>query len=186
MAPRGKAVLLLLLCIAIVTVGAAYQFFIGFPTTFEGRWVHRVTGWSESSRFEREKVYYAYKDATGNEVKHGPFQRFEEGHLVQQALYRDGKVDGAIVYWNLLGAKTEEVYYHNGTPYGTAFFAQGKLFKLIQQVTQNGRAVGVKTFDNDRYALEFNCGELINAVIDPISGEISPIANASHRACAKP
>ena len=57
---------------------------------------------------------------------------------------------------------------------------------MRQEVSQNGHTVAMKTFDNDRYALEFNCGELVNAAIDPTTGLISPIANASQRACAKP
>ncbi len=181
-----KFSLLFLLCIAIAGAAAAYQFFIGFPTTFEGRRVHRVIVWADGSLLARDRVYYAYKDADGKEVKHGLFRRFESGHLVLETTYRDGKVDGPIVYWDLLGNKTQEVYYRNGTPYGWAFFAQGKLLRMRQEVSQNGHAVAVKTFDNDRYALEFNCGELVNAVIDPTTGQISPIANASQRACVKP
>lgn len=186
MSRSRKILLLLLLCLAITGGAVAYQFLIGFPATFEGRRVHRVTVWSEGSHFQRDRVYYAYTGADGKEIKHGQFQRFDSGQLVQQATYRDGRVDGAIVYWNLLGDKTQEVYYHSGTPYGWAFFAQGKLLRMRQEVLQNGHTVAVKTFDNDRYALEFNCGELINAVIDPTTGQLSPIANANQRACVKP
>ncbi|HKD81136.1 MAG TPA: hypothetical protein VKH81_15680 [Candidatus Angelobacter sp.] len=186
MSRLAKFLLLILLGLVITSGGAAYQFLVGFPTTFEGRRVHRVTVWTGGSGFQRDRVYYAYNASDGKEVKHGPFQRYENGHLVLQAMYRDGKVDGAIVYWDVLGHKTQEVYYHTGTPYGWANFAQGKLLKMRQEVMQDGRTVAIKTFDNDRYALEFNCGELINAAIDPSSGQMSSIANASRRACAQP
>lgn len=185
MSRRVKFLVLILLGLAILSGGAAYQFFVGFPTRFEGRRVHRVTVWTEGTHFDRDRVYYAYNASDGKEVKHGQFQRFENGHLVLQATYRDGKVDGAIVYWDMLGHKTQEVYYHSGTPYGWANFAQGKLLKMRQEVMQDGRTVAIETFDNDRYALEFNCGELINAAIDPTSGQISSVANPQ-RACAQP
>jgi hypothetical protein len=182
----AKFFLVLFICLAIIAGGAAYQFFVGFPTIFEGRLVHRVTVRVDGDLLERDRVYYAYSGADGKEVKHGLFRRYDNGHLVLETTYRDGKVDGPIVYWDLLGNKTQEVYYHGGTPYGWAFFAQGKLLKMRQEVSQNGHTVAMKTFDNDRYALEFNCGELVNAAIDPTTGLISPIANASQRACAKP
>src|SRR5262249_40234795 len=116
----------LLLCAALLVLAggaAAYNFFVGFPRTFEGRRVHRVTVWSKEDSFRPELLYYAYTAAQGNEVKHGTFQRFESGKLVEQTAYRNGKVDGSLTYWNLFGDKTQEVYYHDGTPYGLANFA---------------------------------------------------------------
>ncbi|HEY7406292.1 MAG TPA: hypothetical protein VIB39_22385 [Candidatus Angelobacter sp.] len=181
-----KFLLLFFLCLAIAGGAAAYQFFVGFPTTFEGRRVHRVTVWVEGSHFQRDRLYYAYSGADGKEVKHGPFQRLESGHPVLETTYRDGKVDGPIVYRDLFGNKTQEVYYRNGTPYGWAFFAKGKLLKMRQELAQQGHTVAVETFDNDRYALQFNCGELINAAIDPTTGQISSIPNANQRACGQP
>lgn len=186
MSRAAKVLLLVLLGLVITLGGATYQFLIGFPTTFEGRRVHRVTVWTAGAHFQRDRVYYAYNGPDGKEVKHGPFERFEGGHLVLEATYRDGKVDGAILYWDMLGHKTQEIYYHAGTPYGWANFTQGKLLKMRQEVMQDGRSVAIKTFDNDRYALEFNCGELINAAINPTSGQIFSIANAGRRTCAQP
>lgn len=185
---RVKHILLVycLPCLAIAAVAALYGVFIGFPKRFEGRWVHRVTVWSQEKRFQYERVYYAYTGPDGNEVKHGTFQRFDSGLLVQQATYRNGKLDGPIVFWTLLGEKTQEIYYRDGTPYGWANFIQGKLLKMRQEVLQDGRRVAVKNFDHNKYSLQFKCGELINASIDPDSGQLSSIANPTQRACEQP
>jgi hypothetical protein len=179
----------LLLCVALLVLAggaAAYSFFIGFPRTFEGRLVHRVTVWSTESHFRPARIYYAYTDSNGSEIRHGSFQRFESGQLIQQATYRNGKMDGPITYWNLFGEKTQEVYYREGAPYGWANYKQGKLISLRETVFQDGRPVAIKAFDHDRYSLQFRCGELINAVIDPNSGQLSSIPNATRHACVGP
>jgi hypothetical protein len=184
---RPKRVLLG--CIALLLVAGAagaYYFLFGFPRSFEGRRVHRVTLWSKEDRFRPEKIAYAYTREDGKEFLHGPFQRFEDGHLVEAATYRDGKLDGVMTYWNLLGDKTQELYYRQGVPYGWANFAHGKLVSLRQEVLQDGRSVAVKTFDHDRYSLQFKCGELINTSIDPASGQISPVPNPTQHACVEP
>jgi hypothetical protein len=173
-------------CLAIAAGAAAYGFFFGFPEKFEGRWVHRVTLWSEEKRFQYERVYYAYTSPDGAEIKHGTFRRYDSGRLVQQATYRDGKLDGTMEFWTLLGGKTQEIYYHAGAPYGWANFIEGHLLKMRQEVRQDGRSIAIKSFDRGHYSLEFKCGELINASIDPASGAISPIANPKQRACAQP
>jgi hypothetical protein len=184
---RIKKVLLGCVALLVLAGGAvAYNFFVGFPRMFEGRRVHRVTVWSQESRFRPERMYYAYTGSDGSEVRHGTFQRFENGDLVQEVTYRNGKVDGPMTYWNLLGEKTQEIYYREGTPYGWANFAQGKLVSMRQEVMQNGRTIAVKIFDHGRYSLLFKCGELINAAIDPTSGQLSSLANASRHACVEP
>jgi hypothetical protein len=166
---------LLLFCalagVLLAGAATAYEFFVGFPRRFEGRRVHRVTVWSADHRFERARV------------KHGVFRNFENGKLVQQATYRDGKLDGTLTFWNLLGAKTQELYYRGGTPYGWANFAGDKLVSMHQEITQDGRTVAVKNFLDHHYWLEFRCGELMNVAIDPVSGQISSVANASRRDC---
>jgi hypothetical protein len=169
--------------VLLAGAAAAYEFFVGFPHTFEGRRVHRVTVWAADHRFERARMYYAYTSADGNEVKHGVFRNFENGKLVQQATYRDGKLDGTLTFWNLLGAKTQELYYRGGTPYGWANFAGDKLVSMHQEITQSGRTVAVKNFLDHHYWLEFRCGELMNVAIDPVSGQINSVANASRRDC---
>lgn len=181
---RKIQILIVLGCCLIAVATVAYEFFIGFPRKFEGRFVHRVTIWTPGHSFERERMYYAYTTADGRELKHGIFENFQDGRLVQQATYRDGKLDGVMTFWNLLGAKTEELYYHAGTPYGWANFANGKLVSMHQEIMQDGRTVGVKNFFDNRYALEFRCGELMNVAIDPVSGEVSPVANSTRRVCA--
>ena len=182
-----KLSLLYFLPFLLLAGGAvAYQFFVGFPTTFEGRRVRRITVWTAGSHFQRDNTAYVYTGPDGKDVRHGPFQRFDNGKLVQQEIFRDGRLDGPVQYWNLLGEKTQEVYYRAGTPYGWANFASGKLFTMRQEVMQDGRSVAVKTFGNGRYALDFRCGDLIIFTIDPVSGKLSPVANASQRACAQP
>lgn len=180
---RKLLLLIVLPCLVIAGAASAYEFFVGFPRTIAGRRVHRVTVWTEGRHFQKERVYYFYRGPDGKELRHGPFKRFDNGRMVQQATYRDGQIDGSIVYWNVLGEKTQEVYYHAGTPYGWATFAQDKLLNMRQEVAEDGRTVAVKSFENGRYALEFNCGELINAVIDPVSGQISTVTNATRRIC---
>src|SRR5690242_16731228 len=97
--PRIKKVLLgCVVLLALAGAAAAYSFFVGFPRTFEGRRVHRVTVWSQESRFRPERIYYAYTSSNGSEVRHGTFQRFENGDLVQEVTYRNGKVDGPMTY----------------------------------------------------------------------------------------
>jgi hypothetical protein len=148
--------------------------------------VHRVTHWARDDFFERDLVYYAYTAPNGTEIKNGPFQSFDHGALVHRIHYRDGKQDGTETFWTVLGVKTNEVYYREGQPTGWAVYAQGKVSAMREQVFQDQRPVALKTFSDGRFALSFNCGELITAQIDPSSGEISSILNATERACAKP
>ncbi|MCU1220877.1 MAG: hypothetical protein JWN42_2074 [Candidatus Angelobacter sp.] len=182
---RKTQILILVACLLLAVAIVAYEFFLGFPRRFEGRFVHRVTVWATDHRFERELVYYAYTSG-GKEIKHGVLVNFQTGKKVQEAAYRDGKLDGTITYWNLLGAKTQELYYRAGTPYGWANFNNDKLLAMHKEITQEGRAVGVENFNNGHYSLEFRCGELMNVAIDPMSGQMSSVANASRRQCGNP
>lgn len=183
---RKIQILIVLTCSLIAVAVVAYEFFVGFPRKFGGRFVHRVTVWAPGHHLERERIYFAYTDQHGVEIKHGTFENFQDGHLVQRAIYHDGKLDGTITYWNMLGAKTQELYYRADTPYGWANFANGKLFSMHREIMQDGRTVGVENFIDNRYSLEFRCGELMNVSIDPVSGQVSPVANASRRECSNP
>lgn len=180
---RKVQILIVLGCSLVAVATVAYEFFIGFPRKFEGRFVHRVTVWAADHPFQRERMYYAYTGADGKEAKHGVFENFQGGALVQEASYRDGKLDGTLTFWNLLGAKTQELYYRAGTPYGWANYANGKLVSMHQEVMQDGRTVAVKNFSDSHYWLEFRCGELMNVAIDPVSGQTSAVANAQRREC---
>jgi hypothetical protein len=84
----------------------------------------------------------------------------------------------------MLGAKTQELYYRADTPYGWANFANSKLLSMHQEIMQDDRTVGVENFIDNRYSLEFRCGELMNVAIDPVSGQMSPVANAKRRECS--
>lgn len=183
---RRVQILIVLACSVLALTALAYEFLIGFPRRTDGRFVHRVTVWTPGHGLERGRMYYAYTDPNGAEIKHGTFENFQDGHLVQRAIYSDGKLDGTITYWNVLGAKTQELYYRAGTPYGWANFANGKLFSMHREIMQDGRTVGVENFIDNRYSLEFRCGELMNVSIDPVSGQVSPVANASRRECSNP
>jgi len=180
---RKIQISIVLACCVLAAATVAYEFFIGFPRKFEGRFVHRVTVWDANHALQRERMYHAYTGPDGKELKHGIFQNFQDGVLVQQATYRDGKLDGTITYWNVLGAKTQELYYHGGTPYGWANFAGDKLINLHQEIMQQGRSVAVKNFSDKHYWLEFKCGELMNVAIDPESGQSSPVSNPTRREC---
>jgi hypothetical protein len=182
---RKIQVFIVLVCSLIAVATVAYEFLIGFPRRFEGRFVHRVTIWATDHRFERELIFYVYT-SDGKEIKHGIFENFQDGRKVQQAIYRNGKLDGAITFWNQLGAKTQEIYYRAGTPFGWANFSNDKLLAMHKEIMQDGRTIGVENFSNNRYSLEFRCGELMNVAIDPVSGQISPVADASRRQCNNP
>lgn len=187
MSRARKAQIAIVLASSLIAIAAvAYEFFVGFPRKVEGRFVHRVTVWTPGHPLERERMYYAYTDADRREVKHGVFENFQDGRLVQQANYRNGKVDGTITYWNVLGAKTQELYYRMDTPYGWANFANGKLLNMRREIMQDSRSVAIENFDHNRYSLEFRCGELMNVSIDPVSGQVNPITNANRRECANP
>ena len=181
---RRIQIVVILACSLIALATVAYELLIGFPRRVDGRFVHRVTVWSPEHRLERERMYYAYTDAHGVEVKHGAFENFQDGRLEYRANYRDGKLDGTITYWNMLGAKTQELYYRADTPYGWANFANSKLLSMRQEIMQDDRTVGVENFIDNRYSLEFRCGELMNVAIDPVSGQMSPVANAKRRECS--
>jgi hypothetical protein len=183
---RKALIFIVLPCVLIAVAAAAYEFFVGVPRRFEGRWVHRVTVWAPDHGWSRERMYYAYTGADGKELKHGRFELFQEGRLAQQAVYRNGKLDGTLTFWNVLGEKTQELYYHTGTPYGWANYVQGKLLTLHEEVMQDGRTVAVKNFSGNRYWLEFRCGELMNVEIDPASGEFRSVANPERRVCPQP
>jgi antitoxin component YwqK of YwqJK toxin-antitoxin module len=187
MSAIGKVLLRYLLpCVVVASAAAGYEYFIGFPRMLDGHRVHRETQWEQDNILERDVVYYAYTAPNGAEIKHGPFQSFDHGALVHRIYYRDGRQDGTETFWTVLGAKTNEVYYRNGQPLGWATYAQGTVSGMRLQIFQDGRPVALKTFSDNHFALSFNCGELINEKINPSSGEISPIANATERACAKP
>ncbi|HSK42861.1 MAG TPA: hypothetical protein VLA83_03120 [Candidatus Binatia bacterium] len=183
---RRIQIFIVLACSLIAVAAAAYEFLTGFPRKVDGRFVHRVTVWSPDHRLERDRLYYAYTDADGREIKHGVFENYQDGRLVQQAIYRDGKLDGTITFWNMLGAKTQELYYRAGTPYGWANFANGTLLSMHREIMQDGRTVAVENFSDNHYWLEFRCGELMNVAVDPVSGQMSPVANPSRRECSNP
>lgn len=174
---------IVLACSLIAMAAVAYEFFLGFPRKVEGQFVHRVTVWTPGHHFERDRMYYAYTGPDGVEIKHGIFKNFEDGRLVYQAIYHNGKLDGTMTYWNMLGAKTQELYYWAGNPYGWANFANGKLLSMHREIMQDGRSVGVENFIDNHYSLEFRCGELMNVAIDPVSGQTSPVMNAGRREC---
>lgn len=166
----------------IATAGVGYARFVGFPRTIEGRRVHRVTVRDPHDWFKPLLIYYAY-NASGKELKHGPFQRYEDGNLIQTAYFKDGRLDGTETYFNALGDKVQELYYHNDRPYGWANFSRGKVLTLRKDIFEQQRPVAVEIYRNGQYSLEFHCGELMDQQIDPTSGQLSPITNPTRRSC---
>ena len=182
---RRFVLLYLLPLLAIAAVTSFYGYFIGFPRTIDGRRVHRVTVRSQHDWFQPVLVYYAY-NTSGKDIKHGPFQRYEEGALMQTAWFKDGRLEGTQTYFNALGDKMQELYYHDDRPYGWANFSQGKLLSMRKDIFEHQRAVAVESYGNGQYSLQFRCGELIDLQIDAISGQLSPVANPGKRACVEP
>jgi hypothetical protein len=183
--PRHVFLRYLLALAALAAIAVSYGYLIGFPRTIDGRRVHRVTQRNPRDWFQPVLIYYAYS-ASGREMKHGPFQRYEEGALIQTAYFKDGRLDGTQTYYNALGDKVQELYYRNDRPYGWANFSHGKLLTMRKDIFERQHAVAVKSFRNGQYSLEFRCGELIDLQIDPVSGQLSPIPNAGTLACTAP
>jgi hypothetical protein len=171
--------------IIIVSLAAGYEYFVGFPRKYDGKWVHRITKLNSENPFRREQIFYAYRAAgEKREINHGPFLTYGDlGAVIFSATYRDGKIDGIAVWSNQFGEKSHEVFYHEGEPYGWARYANGKLNEMTEDIFENGRRVASKSFSAGKYALNFHCGELINAEIDPSSGQLTHIPGNGKRAC---
>ena len=171
--------------VIVVLLAAGYEFFMGFPRFYDGKWVHRVTKFNPHNPFRREQIYYAYTSPDKRELNHGPFFTFSEmGTETFSAYYRDGKVDGVATWSNQFGEKSNEVFYRRGQAYGWARYVNGKLSDMKQDIFEDGRRVASRSFTGGKYVLNFNCGELIDATIDPVSGELTRVPGASKRACA--
>jgi hypothetical protein len=61
------------------TSDLAYECAIGFPRSYDGKRVHRVTRWfpyqpSRSLLYHRSISYFVYMDQDGKEVSHGPME----------------------------------------------------------------------------------------------------------------
>ena len=169
----------------VISVVAGYEYFVGFPRRFDGKWVHRVTKLREYNPLRQEEIYYAYLGPGKKEVKHGPFLQFSQfGNVTYNAYYKDGQLDGIVTWSNQFGEKTHQVLYRQGKAYGWSIYASGKLATLKEDVFEGERRVAYKTFSNNRYSLTFYCGELIDAAIDPSSGALTHIPDANKHACA--
>ena len=174
----------------VLAIGlAGYECLMGFPRTYDGKRVHRITKWfryspSASLLFRRSIIYYAYRGPDGNDINQGPYQRFHEnGRIAYNAYYRDGQLDGPVTWWNTFGDKTNEVFYHQGRSVGWAIYAGGNLSSMRQDIFEGDHAVAMKLYYNGRYMLNFYCGELMNQAINPNTGEIRPALNQGQRVC---
>ena len=86
--------------LALVLLLSAYEYIIGFPRFYDGRWVHRSTQWYGLSEvcpipYLRGEMHYVYIDTNGIKVKHGSYvtrHSFWVKETVGQ--YRDGKEVG--------------------------------------------------------------------------------------------
>ena len=181
----GIAVTLLLLA----TSGLAYECVAGFPRSYEDKSVHRVTKWfryqpSLSLLYRRSIIYYVYTAPDGKEINHGPMEKFHEnGRLAYLAYYRDGQLEGPVIWWNAFGDKTNEVFYHQGRSVGWAIYAGGNLSSMRQDIFAGDHPVAMKIYYNGRYLLNFYCGEAMNQSINPTTGEIRPLSGHGPRVC---
>jgi hypothetical protein len=175
--------------VLLVTGGLAYECAVGYPRTYEGKRVHRVTRWfhyhpSASVLYRRSMIYYAYTDQDGKETNHGPMQTFHEnGRLAYLAYYKDGQLDGPVTWWNAFGDKTNEVFYHHGRSVGWAIYAGGNLSSMRQDIYAGDHPVAMKIYYNGRYLLNFYCGEAMNQSINPTTGETRPVSGQGQRVC---
>jgi hypothetical protein len=175
--------------VLLTTSGLTYECVIGFPTSYAGKRVHRVTKWfhyhpSVSVLYRRSMIYYAYTDRDGKETNHGPMQKFHEnGRLAYLAYYKDGQLDGPVTWWNAFGDKTNEVFYHQGRSVGWAIYAGGNLSSMRQDIYAGDHPVAMKIYYNGRYLLNFYCGEAMNQSINPTTGETRPVSGQGQRVC---
>ena len=179
------------IAVALLSVGglAGYECMVGFPRTYDGKRVHRITKWfhyspSVSLLYRRSAIYYAYKGADGNEVDQGPYQRFHEnGRIAYNGYYKDGQLEGPVTWWNSFGDKTNEVFYHQGRSVGWAIYAAGNLSSMRQDIFEGNHPVAMKIYYNGHYLLNFYCGEPMNQAINPATGEIRPALSQGLRIC---
>jgi len=174
----------------VLAIGlAGYECLVGFPRSYDGKRVHRITKWfryspSASLLWRRSIIYYAYKAPDGNEINQGPYQRFHEnGRIAYNAYYRHGQLDGPVTWWNAFGDKTNEVFYHEGRSVGWAIYAGGNLSSMRQDMFEGNHAVAMKLYYNGRYMLNFYCGEAMDQAINPMTGEVRPALSQGQRVC---
>jgi hypothetical protein len=183
---EGSIVVALLLA---ATSGLAYDCAIGFPSSYDGKRVHRVTRWfpyhpSRSLLCHRSISYFVYMNPDGKEVSHGPIEKFHEnGRLAYLAYYKDGQLEGPVTWWNAFGDKTNAVFYYQGRSVGWAIYAAGNLSSMRQDIFASERPVAMKIYYNGRYLLNFYCGEAMNQSINPTTGEIRPASGQGPRVC---
>lgn len=126
------------------------------------------------------EIYWTYTDASGREVKHGPYQTVQEhGLLLYESNYIDGKQDGTATTWNAHGEITNKNFWRAGKLIGWAIYDNGKLNYWNEDVFEHGRRVGSKTFEGGVWNVAFYCGNTIDLQIDSRTGELTHISGGA-------
>ena len=162
---------------------------MGFPGRIDGRWVHRATTWygydlALPIPYMRGEVAWYYVAADGGHVLHGPrIHRHRNRRFASLAEYRDGRLDGTVTHWDDHGVKTGEEFYHAGRQIGWAIYLDGRLHYWNEQILDGDRPVASRKFEDGRWRLAFNCGEMVSRAIDERTGALSVLTGGG-RACS--
>lgn len=131
-----------------------------------------------------ESTYWAYTDAGGKQVKHGPAQTFYgNGRVEYETYFLDGKESGTGTRRNPDGEITAQTFWRTGTVTGWANYDHGALNYEVEAVFEDDHKVATKKFEHDHWSLEFVCGAKIDMAINPQNGELSPLALPQRIAC---
>jgi antitoxin component YwqK of YwqJK toxin-antitoxin module len=89
---------------------------------------------------EVREVYTFYRDAEGNEVRHGRFTRLNKnGTKLAEYGFRDGKLDGEFREWHLNGMLAINFRYSNGKAVGASTEWSDWGLKLTEVDWDNGK-----------------------------------------------
>jgi hypothetical protein len=132
---RRKILLSVLAVFAMfaVAMGALYEHWIGFPRKIVGHWVHPDVTWYWTWYPPRGYPYpglvqYAYTDAHGREIKHGPLvERGVRGDSVvlsRTGFYLEGQPHGIFIeYQTYWGTKLKETRYDHGKQLSVTYYS---------------------------------------------------------------
>lgn len=177
------------LCVAFVLVIIGCRSASENSQVIAGKTVHKVVDyysllWAFPIRDGPATVYWAYKDAAGKEVKHGPYRNFYRGGRPQyEAFYLDGKQDGTATSWKPDGEIAEREFWRTGSNIGWSNYDGGHLVYSIESIFEGNRRVATKKFERGVWILSFLCGEKIDLQIDPNTGDLVRISGSTEVAC---
>jgi len=92
-----------------------------------------------------QNIKPTYEEIDNDKVK-GTFYH-ENGKIQQQGFYKDGKLHGKWISYNVKGQKVAEGTYEKGTKIGTWFFYDGK---TLSEISYNKNVIAsIKTWDEN-------------------------------------